>query len=77
VHPIHLARVFRQHFRCSPGEYLRQCRMERVTQLLARKSLPLAEIALQAGFSDQSQLTHAFKRFAGLTPGAFRRTFSK
>lgn len=77
VHPIHLARVFRQYFRCSPGEYLRQCRMERVAQLLASKSLPLAEIAQQAGFTDQSQLTHAFKRYAGLTPGAFRRTFGK
>jgi AraC family transcriptional regulator len=76
VHPIHLARVFRQFFQCSPGEYARRCRMEYVRQLLGRQSLPLAEIALQAGFADQSQLTHSFKRFAGLTPGAFRRTLA-
>jgi AraC family transcriptional regulator len=76
VHPIHLARVFRQFFQCSPGEYARRCRMEYVRHLLGRQSLPLSEIALQAGFTDQSQLTHAFKRFAGLTPGAFRRTLA-
>jgi AraC family transcriptional regulator len=73
VHPIHLARVFRQFFRCSPGEYARRCRMERVRRLLASENVPLAEIALQVGFTDQSQLTHAFKQFTGLTPGAFRR----
>jgi AraC family transcriptional regulator len=77
VHPVHLARAFRQYFRCSPGEYARQCRMDRVRQLLASEKTPLAGIALHAGFKDQSQLTHAFKRFTGLTPSAFRRTFRR
>jgi AraC family transcriptional regulator len=76
VHPIHLARVFRQFFRCSPGEYLRLCRMEQARELLTHKTIPLTEIALQIGFNDQSQLTHAFKRFSGMTPGEFRRTVS-
>jgi AraC family transcriptional regulator len=75
VHPIHLARAFRQFFRCSPGEYARQCRMERVRHLLTSEKGSLAEIALQVGFKDQSQLTHAFKRFTGVTPSAFRRAF--
>jgi AraC family transcriptional regulator len=75
VHPIHLARAFRQFFRCSPGEYARQCRMERVRQLLTSERASLAEIALQVGFKDQSQLTHAFKRFMGVTPSAFRQAF--
>jgi AraC family transcriptional regulator len=77
VHPIHLARVFRQYFQCSPGEYARRCRMQFVRELLARESLPLTEIALQAGFADQSQFTHAFKHFTGVTPGAFRRKFAR
>lgn len=77
VHPIHFARAFRQFFRCSPGEYARQCCMERVRHLLATDEAPLAAIALQVGFKDQSQLTHAFKRFTGLTPGVFRRTFRR
>ena len=77
VHPVHFARAFRRFFNCSPGEYARQCCMERVRQRLASEETPLAEIALQTGFKDQSQLTHAFKRFTGLTPTAFRRTFRR
>jgi AraC family transcriptional regulator len=73
VHPIHLARVFRRYFQCSPGEYARRCRIQNVRRLLCSKSLPLAEIALLSGFADQSQLTHSFKQFTGVTPGAFRR----
>jgi AraC family transcriptional regulator len=75
VHPIHLARAFRQYFDCAPGEYLRRCRIEKVRQLLATSELPLADLALEAGFADQSQLTNAFRRATGMTPGAFRRAF--
>jgi AraC family transcriptional regulator len=73
VHPIHLARSFRRHFAASPGEYLRRCRLEKARELLAATDLPLAELALTAGFSDQSQLTNAFRRATGHTPRAFRR----
>jgi AraC family transcriptional regulator len=73
VHPIHLARSFRRHFAVSPGEYLRRCRIEKARELLSESDLPLAELALTAGFSDQSQLTNAFRRATGLTPRAFRR----
>lgn len=73
VHPIHLARTFRQYFHSSPGEYLRRCRIDRARELLARTELPLAELALEAGFSDQSRLTTAFRRATGMTPREFRR----
>lgn len=73
VHPIHLARAFRREFGCSPGEYLRRCRIEKVRALLATSEMPLAELALETGFADQSQLTTSFRRATGLTPGAFRR----
>jgi AraC family transcriptional regulator len=77
VHPIHLARAFRQYFGCSPGEYLRRCRIERVRQLLATSEMPLAEVALEAGFADQSQLSTAFRRATGTTPRAFRRDVAR
>jgi AraC-like DNA-binding protein len=32
----------------------------------------LAEVAARAGFSDQSQFSHHFKRFVDVTPGRFR-----
>jgi len=35
--------------------------------------LSLAEVAAEAGFSDQSQFSHHFKRLIGVTPGQFRK----
>jgi AraC family transcriptional regulator len=73
VHPIHVARSFRRHFACSPGDYLRRCRLERARHLLATTRLPLNEVALAAGFCDQSHLTRALRRASGVTPRELRR----
>jgi AraC family transcriptional regulator len=72
VHPVHLARVFRQHYQSTVGEYLRQLRVEFAGQQMAHSRSTLAEIALAAGFSDQSQFNKTFKRATGLTPAQFR-----
>ena len=48
-------------------------RVERAKQLLQGGSdLSLAEVAVRAGFSDQSVFSHHFKRLVGVTPGRFR-----
>jgi AraC family transcriptional regulator len=72
VHPVYLARAYRRYFRCSPGEYLRQCRLRRVQGLLSRTDLPLVEIALRCGFSDQSQMTRSFSSSFGVPPARYR-----
>jgi AraC family transcriptional regulator len=72
VHPIHLARTFRRHFRCTPGAFARFVRLERSATLLARTSQPLAEVAQEAGFADQSHFSRAFARGFGLPPGEYR-----
>ena len=76
VHPIHLARTFRRHFRCSPGDYQRFRRVQHAASLLGRTHLPLSEVALAAGFGDQSHLTRAFSHHFGLPPGEYRRLAS-
>ncbi|GJG85962.1 AraC family transcriptional regulator [Gemmatimonadetes bacterium T265] len=73
VHPVHLARVFRRHLGCTPGEYLRHRRFERAAVLLRETARPLSDVALSCGFADQSHLAHAFRRHAGITPRAYRR----
>lgn len=73
VHPIHLARAFRQHFHCTPGEFLRFRRLERAAAVLGSTTRPLAEVALASGFADQSHFTKAFVRGFGLPPGEYRR----
>jgi AraC family transcriptional regulator len=72
VHPVHLARVFRRHHRCTVGEYVRGLRVGFACRELAHSSASLSEIALAAGFPDQSHFSRVFKRVTGLTPGAFR-----
>ncbi len=72
VHPVHLTRAFRRHFRCAPGDYLRRCRLERAAALLVETRAPLAEIADRSGFADQSHLSRRFKRAFGETPRAYR-----
>jgi AraC family transcriptional regulator len=73
VHPLHLARVFRRTYGCSVGEYVRRLRVEFACRELARPGRSLVGIALEAGFSDQSQFCRTFKRHVGLTPSQFRR----
>jgi AraC family transcriptional regulator len=73
VHPVHLARIFRACYGTSPGSYARRVRLERVADRVATTDTPLAEIAADAGFADQSHFTRAFRRHTGVSPGAFRR----
>src|SRR5262249_727077 len=73
VHPVHFVRAFRKFFHCTPGDYLRRCRVERARSLVAGSELSLSEVALESGYSDQSQLSKAFKRYLGVSPREYRR----
>jgi AraC family transcriptional regulator len=74
VHPVTLARAFRKVYGCSMGEYLRRLRIGRAARQLAESTAPLAEIALAAGFADQSHFSNVFRRQIGMSPSAFRRS---
>ena len=73
VHPVHLTRTFRRFYHCTPGEYLRALRCARAAELLATSSMPLSELALEAGFADQPHFTKVFRQIYGVTPNAYRR----
>ncbi|MCX2862083.1 helix-turn-helix domain-containing protein [Paucibacter sp. PLA-PC-4] len=53
------------------------CRVQRLQTLLtamaAGPARPLAELALDAGYSDQAHMSREYSDIAGLTPGAYRR----
>ena len=72
VHPTHLARSFKKHYRTTVGEYLRRLRLDWATRQLSETEDSIAEIALAAGFYDQSHFSHLFKQHTGLTPAEFR-----
>jgi AraC family transcriptional regulator len=72
IHPVHVARVFRRHTRCSVGEYLRQLRVEYAAQALRETTRKCSEIAYSAGFCDQSHFSRCFKQQMGVTPDRYR-----
>jgi AraC family transcriptional regulator len=73
VSAYHFARQFKAATGLPPHQYVIARRVERAKQLLqAGTGLSLAEVAADAGFSDQSQLSRHFKRLVGATPGQFQ-----
>ena len=76
VHPTHLARVFRQFEHSTIGDYIRKARINYARQRMLESDEPLVEIALAAGFADQTHFTRSFKRVTGMTPTEFRRLIS-
>jgi AraC family transcriptional regulator len=71
--PYYFARQFKLATGLPPHQYILTCRVERAKQLLQTGGdFSLAEVAAQAGFSDQSQFSYHFKRLIGVTPGQFQ-----
>src|SRR5262249_30653239 len=71
--PYHFSRQIKTTTGPHPHQYVIMRRVDRAKQLLqAAADLSLAEIALHAGFSNQSVFCLHFKRFVGVTPRQFR-----
>ena len=75
VHPVHLARTFRQHQHCTVGEYVRRLRVDQACRELSLTNAPLSQIALSAGYYDQSHFSRTFKGLIGITPTQYRAAF--
>lgn len=56
-----------------PHQYQIALRVEKAREMLQGLDMELSEVALDAGFSDQSHLSRLFKRSYGFTPGAFKQ----
>ena len=72
VHPVHLTRAFRQFYGCTPGEYLRQRRIDRACADLSDTDRSIAEIAFDTGFASPSHFATTFRRMTGMAPTAYR-----
>src|SRR5215468_4840007 len=68
----HFARAFHQSVGVPPHAYLLRRRLEHVEHMLRETHVPLSEIALATGFSDQSHLARHFRRWAGMSPRQVR-----
>jgi len=68
---FHFARLFKQSTGLPPHQFVIHQRVERAKRLISAGRLSLAQIALDVGFSDQSQLNRHFHRLVGVTPKQF------
>jgi AraC family transcriptional regulator len=74
VHPVHLCREFRKHYRMTVGDFIRCLRVEHACKLLAKPGCDLSQVALDCGFADQSHFCAVFRKLTGTTPARFRST---
>jgi len=66
------ARSFKRSTGRAPHRFLTERRVERARDLLLYTKLSLAQVAMCAGFADQSHFTKVFRRVVGTSPGSFR-----
>ena len=64
-------RAFSKAYGMAPSDYQRQLRVRAARRLLIQGATP-ALAAAEAGFADQAHLTRWFRRYYGITPGAYR-----
>ena len=64
----HFCRLFKQSTGIAPYQYVIQQRIEKSKRLLRQKHLPIIEIALMCGFSNQSHFNRTFRSRVGVTP---------
>jgi AraC family transcriptional regulator len=73
ITPALLIKMFRRKTGVTPYRWVVQRKLERATSLLGNTELPLSEIALSCGFSDQSHFSRVFSSHMGTPPGRWRQ----
>jgi len=74
VHPVTLAREFRRHYQCTIGEMVRRERIEFARRELLRPGVAINDVAVAAGFYDQSHFARTFKKITGISPAQYRNS---
>jgi AraC family transcriptional regulator len=72
VSPSHFKTLFKRSVGMPVHQYVIRRRVELASDLILRSRLALSEIALQAGFANQSHMARCMKRLDGITPRTLR-----
>ena len=70
---LRFLRTFTQLTGMTPHAWISETRLQAARAMMQRRDLPLAQIALDCGFSHQSHMGHVFRQHLGLTPGQYRQ----
>lgn len=68
-------RRFREAFRLSPQQYIKRLRVRMACHTLVYSNKPLAQVATEHGFCDQSHFTREFHSQTGVTPRQYRERY--
>jgi len=68
----YLRKLFSIHFESTPQEYCNNLRINKATELLADRSIPIKEIAYQVGYSTPQYFSRMFKEKYGFSPKTYR-----
>jgi AraC-like DNA-binding protein len=74
VSAVRLQALFRDQVGCSVGEYRTRLRVGRAKRLLVTERGSITELALALGFASAQHFATVFRRYVGISPGAYRRT---
>jgi AraC-like DNA-binding protein len=75
--PFHFHREFKRSTGLTPGKYIFELRIKQAKVLLCESDLPLAQVAVQVGFADQSHFTVAFRKATSMTPRMYRNALAR
>lgn len=74
VSSAYLISKFKEHYHCTPYEYLIKCRMDSACSMLKYTHLSLKEISAMLNFNDQYYFSNLFKQRFGMSPSEFRKS---
>ncbi len=75
VSPDHGSRLFRRVTGLSPQEYYQRRRVQRACALLLDAERSVTAVAMELGFADAAHFSRLFKKYATVTPRAYRRKY--
>ncbi len=76
LRPYEITRRFVRRFGLTPTAYRREARLQRAYSMLLLSDYPLARIAAECSYADQSHFSRELKSATGWSPRAFRRAFA-
>lgn len=70
----YFCKKFRESTGTTPHKFITNLRIDKAKSMLSRNQFRLSQIALECGFSDQSQFTNTFKKITRLTPSQYKNS---
>ncbi len=72
--PTHFRRLFLKEVGQTPNDFLMRKRVERAKERFIDQRAAITDVALDLGFSSSQYFATVFKKYAGMTPKAYRRS---